>query len=571
MRNKASLKLFGLVSVLAITAGCASSPRWSLDEPQVTSDDMRALAGDPKERDPSLYWDAVHQSSFYLIEQSLDLPRQYRKLTGRLHEAVNADVFGDVPNSSWFANRHGQTRLSREELKRGPNQIGGPDMSGPWVITRAKTEGVTPGFFIKDANGETFVIKFDPTMHPELATGAEMVSTKLFHAFGYHVPENYLVTFDPAKLTIKEGLEYKDARGAKHAFTSKLLEDVLTKVALRPDGKIRAIASRLLPGKPVGPFSYKGRRKDDPNDLIPHEHRRELRGLKVFAQLVNHFDTKDHNTLDVLVEEDGRRFIRHYLIDFGSTLGSDGDEPKSTYKGYAYVLDLEQAMVSLFTLGLRRWSWEDADPEGIPRAIGYFEADLFDPPGWKPLHGNPAFDNMTYADAAWACRILAEFTKDELLACVETAEYSDPEATHYLAEALWVRREKILKYYSEKISLLDSFVIADDGKTISISFNDLLSRESAESVPVEYVISAEYNDRSLAGAMKSLATTVSFTDEVRAQMFALTGSATQAEEKIFEFEVTPVRNGHSLPSVTAHVYFDGEPSHTRLVGIEYDN
>lgn len=571
MRNKASLKLFGLVSVLAITAGCASSPRRSLDEPQVTSDDMRALASDPKERDPSLYWDAVHQSSFYLIEQSLDLPRQYRKLTGRMHEAVNPDVFGNVPSSSWFTNRHGQTRLSREELRRGPNQIDGPDMSGPWVITRAKTEGVTPGFFIKDARGETFVIKFDPTMHPELATGAEMVSTKLFHAFGYHVPENYLVTFDPAKLTIKEGLEYKDARGTKHAFTPELLEEVLTKVALRPDGKIRAIASRLLPGKPVGPFSYKGRRKDDPNDLIPHEHRRELRGLKVFAQLVNHFDTKDHNTLDVLVEEDGRRFIRHYLIDFGSTLGSDGDEPKSTYKGYAYVLDLEQAMVSLFTLGLRRWSWEGADPEGIPRAIGYFEADLFDPPGWKPLHGNQAFDNMTYADAAWACKILAEFTKDDLLACVETAEYADPEATRYLAEALWARREKILKYYSEKISLLDNFAVADNGNTVSLSFDDMTARTSASTASFHYIASVEHNDKLLTEAVRMQVPVLELAENLRALMSAAVQTATRDEQRVFEFEVASAQNGHSSPAVTAYVYFDGEPSHTRLVGIEYDN
>lgn len=571
MRKNTPLKLLGLVSALAITAGCAGSPHWSLESPPATADDMRGLSSDPKERDPSLYWDAVHQSSFYLIEHSLDLPRQYRKLTGRMHEAVNADVFGNVPNSSWFTNRHGQAKLSRAELKRGPNRIDGPDMSGPWVITRAKTEGVTPGFFIKDAKGETFVIKFDPTMHPELATGAEMVSTKFFHALGYHVPENYLVTFDPAKLAIKEGLEYKDSHGKRHAFTPELLEEVLTKVALRPDGKIRAIASRLLPGKPVGPFSYKGRRKDDPNDLIPHEHRRELRGLKVFAQLVNHFDTKDHNTLDVLVEEDGRRFVRHYLIDFGSTLGSDGDEPKSTYKGYAYVLDLEQAMASLFTLGLRRWSWEDADPEGIPRAIGYFEADLFDPPGWKPLHGNPAFDNMTYADAAWACKILSDFTKDDLLACVETAEYADPEATRYLAEALWVRREKILAYYSEKVALLDNFAVADNGKTVSLLFDDMAAGESGSTTSFQYIVSVERNDKPLTEEVRIPVPVLELTEDVRARMSIAAQTATTDTQHVFEFEVSPVRNGHSIPAVTAYVYFDGESSHTRLVGVEYDN
>lgn len=559
--RKYIILIFAAAALLA--AGCASSPRWSLEEPVSTADDMRALTSDPKERDPSLYWDAVHQSSFYLAEQSLDLPRQYRKLTGRMHEAVNADVFGHVPNSSWYTNRHGQTRLTRDELKRGPNQIDGPELNGPWVITRAKTEGVTPGFFFKDAHGETFVLKFDPAMHPELATGAEMVSTKLFYALGYNVPENYLVTFDPAILTIKDGLEYKDARGKRHAFTKELLEEVLTHVALRPDGKIRAIASRLLPGKPIGPFSYEGRRKDDPNDLIPHQHRRELRGMKVFAELVNHFDTKDHNTLDVMVDEDGRRFVRHYLIDFGSTLGSDGDEPKPVYKGHSYVIDLEQALVSLATLGMRRWSWEKADPAGIPAAVGYFESALFDPPGWKPLHGNQAFDNMTYADARWACNILSQFTEDDIRACVETAEFSDPAATEYLTKTLCERREKILSYYSSKVSLLDGIAIEDDNKTLTLTFQD-------QGVHPEYELSVAHSTAPHVFDNRSTEPRLVVPTEVRARMTELATGCNRDSDRVFQFEIEPVRVSKETHGVIAHVFFNGDSSATRLVGVEID-
>ena len=48
-----------------------------------------------------------------------------------------------------------------------------------------------------------------------------------------------------------------------------------------PDGRYRVLASEALPGKPKGPFSHIGIRRDDPNNLTSHEHRRELRGLRV--------------------------------------------------------------------------------------------------------------------------------------------------------------------------------------------------------------------------------------------------------------------------------------------------
>ncbi len=81
-------------------------------------------------------------------------------------------------------------------------------------------------------------------------------------------------------------------------------------------------ASKSLPGKPLGPFRYFGTRLDDPNDIVPHEHRRELRAVRVFAAWLNHMDSRGINTLDTLVDADDRWLVRHHLLDFGSTLGS---------------------------------------------------------------------------------------------------------------------------------------------------------------------------------------------------------------------------------------------------------
>ena len=65
-----------------------------------------------------------------------------------------------------------------------------------------------------------------------------------------------------------------------------------------PTARYRAVAGRALPGTVLGGFRYHGTRPDDPNDVVPHEHRRELRALKVFGAWTNLVDMKAGNTLD---------------------------------------------------------------------------------------------------------------------------------------------------------------------------------------------------------------------------------------------------------------------------------
>ena len=57
------------------------------------------------------------------------------------------------------------------------------------------------------------------------------------------------------------------------------MEAILDNIIPQPDGTLRCVASKFLSGKPVGIFDYHGRRPDDANDRVDHEHRRELRAL----------------------------------------------------------------------------------------------------------------------------------------------------------------------------------------------------------------------------------------------------------------------------------------------------
>jgi hypothetical protein len=211
----------------------------------------------------------------------------------------------------------------------------------------------------------------------------------------------------------------------------------------------------------VGPFRYRGTRRDDPNDVVPHENRRDLRGLRVFCAWLGHDDSRAVNTLDTLVQENGIQFIRHYLIDFGATLGSDSNWPNSPRSGNVYWFDWKTSAAQFFTLGLDVPRWARAKYPHLP-AAGRFESDVFDPERWVPFYPNPAFDNYLPDDAFWAAKQVMAFTDEQIRAIVKTGEYSDPAAEKWVADCLIARRDKIGKAYFEGVLPLDHFALRQD-------------------------------------------------------------------------------------------------------------
>ena len=96
---------------------------------------------------------------------------------------------------------------------------------------------------------------------------------------------------------------------------------------------------------------FYGTRPDDPNDVVPHEHRRELRGLQVFGAWTNLVDMKALNTMDTLITENGRARVRHYLLDVGSTFGMGANGPHEWTEGYEYLFEGDKLLKRLVTLG----------------------------------------------------------------------------------------------------------------------------------------------------------------------------------------------------------------------------
>jgi hypothetical protein len=412
--------------------------------------DHGAAVADPKPRSIPYFYDGFKQSVRPLT-RALDVAGGVRKLSGDRREAANVDDRDDVRlPSTWWTPRVGFRPVSAAEMLASTRSLE-PPAAGTWTIVKAKAQGVSPGFQIVDKNGVRWAIKFDPPKLAELTTGADVVTSKLYWAAGYNVPDNVIATFRREDLSIKPGLRYRDPLKGERPVTDAYIDRVLAGVARRADGSWRAVASRFLDGKPLGEIDFEGRRRDDPEDMIPHELRRELRGMWVVNAWLHHDDCSSRNTLDMFVTEDGRSFVRHYFIDFSGTLGAASVTMHSRRSGHEYLLDFGVVVKNLLTLGLARPQWEHAVEPGI-EGVGFIDSDTFDPEGWRPFLPNAAFDARTPRDIRWGARIIAGFDDSLIRAAVRQGHYSDPRAEECLVNVLRARRDKIVRRWLPEVA-----------------------------------------------------------------------------------------------------------------------
>ena len=455
-----------LAAVLMMPGLRGAAPTYFPDDP---------IAVDPETRDAAAIALREISDPFDFIENTFLKPADASN-----QRAVNVNTIDEVPDSSWFTNR---SRLTVDDYVRGPNTSGGP-APGAWTVVSGKSDGITPGFTVRDSADTTWLIKFDPPSNPEMATGAEIIATKLFWAAGYHVPENYLAVLDPATLTVDARATMRDAVGTRQPLTRDGVDRLLAQGARRADGRYRVIASRQLTGRPVGPFKYYGTRPDDPNDIFPHEHRRELRGLRAFSAWLNHDDSRSVNTLDTLVEVDGRHVLRHHLIDFGSTLGSASVTAQKPRAGNEYIWEARPTLLTMLSFGFWVRPWIKVRYPDYP-AVGNIEAAYFWPERWKPEYPNAAFRNARADDLFWAARRVMAVPDEAIRAVVASAEYSDRGAADYLADVIIARRDKVGLRWLTGVNPLADFVLDGDGR---LTFTNVATATRRSTAPEGYEI-----------------------------------------------------------------------------------
>ncbi|MFT3694707.1 MAG: hypothetical protein QM831_16275 [Kofleriaceae bacterium] len=427
---------------LLVLAGCVHDavPARFADKPIVTKiDDERPIAR-PTER---LYWSELALADAVVFDPSVDV---FDPVDDGISLDVNA--LDEVPDSTWFTNRIGIHPMTPDEVVKSADTKGPPE--GPYVIVHAKSGGGNPGFIATDKRGIKYLFKFDTAENPGQQTATDNIVQRIFWAIGYHTPADFIVHFKRSELTISPKLHAKK-------IDDKDIDLMLVEATQNPKGVYRATASEILDGEARGPFAQLGTREDDPNDRIPHERRRVLRGLRVFGAWVNNTDIKDDNGLDMYVD----KHLVHYLVDFGEAFGGHQSEHDQLSIGYENAVDWSAQPKALFAFGLWERPWEAQRKTKWPQ-IGYFSAVNFDPRHWHVFYPYRPFHVAAPADLYWGAKLVMKFDRPMLEALVANGELDDPDAAKYLVETLIERQRRIGATYLDGVTPFDEITLAQD-------------------------------------------------------------------------------------------------------------
>ena len=460
MCSEALRRVAAIVCVVAAAAGVGAGAAG-----QTARAALKFFPDDPISRDDDTAMDASGIKELELSESYDFLINTFATKSDREPiPAVNVNTLDEVPDSSWFTNRIGVRDLPLTEIARGPSKFERLD-AVDWVVARGKGPGgFHPGFVAQHPGdpSQLFQLEVDPVDHPQMATGAELIGTLVYHALGYHVEDVYLIRVDPARITISDKATIRDASGRRR-FNQRDLDAILRLAARDRDGRVYFSATRFHEGEPVGNFQYHGTRSDDPNDIHPHEHRRELRANRVFAAWLAHDDSRAINTLDLLVAANGRKHVRHYMYDFGAILGSAtrfAEPPSSNHETY---LDKDASLAALASFGFAIPRYLRVPRADGPPSAGALDSTSFDPVRWKPNYPNPAFANMRPDDAFWGARLVARFSDDAIRTIVDQVQFDDPLAAGHITRVLIERRNAIARVWLNGVNPVVGPRLAADG------------------------------------------------------------------------------------------------------------
>jgi hypothetical protein len=490
-----------LIALTPVAAGCSPAEQQFPLRPPVLRDtdvdpvyvacreaptpkDPRHVTCAPDPTPAAIYWDGLDNLLLRPLSETVGIVAS--------GEAVDVNSLDEVPDSSWFTNRIGSSPMTPDEISKGactPSLLldGEHAGEGAWVVDKGKMDGSTDGFRVNIPHKGKYLFKADDAGQPERPGAAQVLGSKVFHAAGYPTTCEQIVYFKPETLKVLPGLKWKHNFDDEKPLDRAAVDSILAHCPKRGD-YVRMTASAWLPGYNLGAFEFHGTRSDDPNDVIPHEDRRELRGLRLLDAWIDRFDERSGNTLDMWMAEGhgavpdaSPGHVVHYHLDTSETLGSEWAwDPISRRLGYSYVADWSDIGGDFVTFGIRRRTWDTIERTPGHELFGYFNVRDFVPEDWKNGYPVASFSRMTERDGAWMARILARFTPDDVRALARVADFHDAGATAYLEGVLEGRLRKILERYLLRLSPIADVRVESKDRLCGVDLAEARALRGAE-------------------------------------------------------------------------------------------
>ncbi|MFO0616335.1 MAG: hypothetical protein U0414_27330 [Polyangiaceae bacterium] len=559
-------------------AGCGGIRRFPLRDPVWIDEDLRAVRvpcrPDPKDAKKQLCRPEEYESPFLwdVADKTIFRPIVKFFAADVGFAARNVNAVDEVPDSSWFTNRIGVRPMTDEEITRGScghkTIATAPHEPGAWRVDMGKANGANPGFRVEIEGVGKFMLKADAEGEGEKATGATSIASRLYHAAGWWTACDTIVYVDKSWLRLEPGLDYADNTGTKMPFDDGKLQAILDSAQKR-GGLVRMVASRWLPGRAIGPFRYEETREDDPNDIIPHEDRRDLRGARLMAAWLGHFDSREQNTMttwdavDPESKDSSPGRTTHWYIDLGDCFGSHWQwESWNRRINHSYYFDPEDVAIDLLTLGSFERPWDRPVANTELPMFDYFRPD-FVPEDWKGGYPNPAFARMTEEDGAWAARILSRFTDANIAAAVRVGDYTDPRATEFLTRTLIQRRDEILTRYFSVVSPLADVTVEGD----RVCATDL-AHKTTTWPRTRFTYAAELRTGLDLDQRKALPVSLGDDATVCVDLPRVVDDRSLPDDHPLRYAVLDVSNGAARGPLRVHLYDLGASSHFKMVAIQ---
>jgi hypothetical protein len=531
--------------------------------PEPEPRDPQHVSCAPEPFDAPTYWDGADNLFFRPLSELVGIVKS--------GESVNVNSMDEVPDSAWFTNRVGIRPVSLEEVRLNEctkDVLLDPDHApdGSWLIDEGKTSGSTPGFRIKVPGKGKYLVKVEATGLPERQVAATVIGEAVYYAAGYNASCEQALLVRPSVFKLKPGLRAAHGNfGDFYDFDQKAVDELFAKSS-KHGGLLRISASAWVPGYILQQFRYEGTRNDDPNDVIPHQDRRELRGARLLSAWIDHFDSREGNSLDTWITEvkggppdASPGHVRHLQLGTSAALGSAWDwDPITRRLGYSYVFDWGDMATDFLTLGAVTRVWETVQKAPGRELFGYFNVSDFDPESWKNEYPNAAFSRMTERDGAWMARILARFTPPMVRTLAEMAKFADPSNTDYLESVLEGRLGKILERYLTRVSPVTEVHVEGSSTLCGVDL--------AEWRGLRDPAAFRYSARLLSGSWLRVERRVGA--QICVNLPHVAGDAGPRDDAPERYVRVRIDDGVARGPLVAHLYDLGPARGYRLVGLE---